>query len=89
MKVRLRRSRDGGGVSVSTTRRTAWNPADSSEATPQQIVPPPSRVDPRGEVVRLPGALWHPSEGPCRPETGGAGGEPEGRTIPIRKDCWD
>lgn len=69
--------------------RAAWNPADGPEAAPQQILPAPSRVDARGRVIRVPGALWTPSEGPCRPETGGAGGEPDGRTIPIRKDCWD
>jgi hypothetical protein len=69
--------------------RAAWNPADGPAAAPQQILPAPSRVDGRGRVMRGPGAPWTPSEGPCRLETGGAGGEPDGRTIPVRKDCWD
>jgi hypothetical protein len=74
---------------MSFARAAAWNPADGPGAAPQQILPAPSHVDARGRVVRGPGAPWTPSEGPCRPETGGAGGEPDGRTIAIRKDCWD
>jgi hypothetical protein len=70
-------------------RAGAWSPERGPAAAPQQRVPPPPRVDARGRVVRGPGALWTASEGPCRPETGGAGGEPDGTTIPIRKDCWD
>lgn len=64
----------------------AWRPIDGSGATAQQIPPPPAVVAGDGKVS--PG-LWRPSEGPCRPETGGAGGEPSGEALPIRKVCWD
>lgn len=72
-----------------TTVARAWNPADGPGPAPQQRIPAPSFVRADGSTLRGSGALWVPSEGPCRPETGGAGGEPDGRTIPIRKVCWD
>jgi hypothetical protein len=76
-------------VTAAFSGRGAWNPADGPGVAPQQMLPPPSQVDGRGAVRRGPGALWTPSEGPCRADPGGAGGEPDGRTIAMRKDCWD
>ena len=72
-------------------RSRAWNPAEGPDAAPQQQLPPPAAVRPDGWTPRLDagGALWTPSQGPSRPETGGAGGEPSGRAIAIRKECWD
>ncbi len=70
-------------------RPPAWNPAEGPPAAPQQRLPRPPLVRADGSTSRDSGALWAPSQGPCRPETGGAGGEPSGRNIPIRKDCWD
>ncbi len=63
-----------------------WNPAAGHDVDPEQRPPPPAPAHPDGSVGRQ---LWAPSEGPCRPETGGAGGEPEGRSTPVRKVCWD
>jgi len=63
-----------------------WNPAAGHEVAPQQRPPPPAAVHPDGHVDR---ELWAPSEGPCRHEVGGAGGEPEGWSTPIRKVCWE
>jgi hypothetical protein len=64
----------------------SWNPAAGHDAAPQQLPPAPACVQPDGTVDRK---LWTPSEGPCRHEVGGAGGEPEGWSVPIRKVCWD
>jgi hypothetical protein len=64
----------------------AWNPAIGPDAATQQRPPPPAVATPDGMVV---GELWASSEGPCRQEPGGAGGEPSGRSLPIRKVCWD
>ncbi|GEJ55483.1 hypothetical protein [Anaeromyxobacter diazotrophicus] len=64
----------------------SWSPAASRDAAPEQRPPAPASVHPDGSVDR---ELWAPSEGPCRHEVGGAGGEPEGRSLPIRKVCWD
>jgi hypothetical protein len=64
----------------------AWNPAIGPDVAPQQRPPPPAVATPDGMVV---GELWASSEGPCRQEPGGAGGEPSGRSLPIRKVCWD
>lgn len=76
-------------MSAAAGRRAAWSPADGPAASPHQLPPRPLRVDGRGQVLYGPDALWTPSEGPYRRETGGAGGEPDGRTIAIRKACWD
>ncbi len=70
-------------------RPEAWNPADGPPISPLQRPPRRPVVASDGSTSRGSGALWAPSQGPCRPETGGAGGEPSGRNIPIRKDCWD
>ncbi|HET7753804.1 MAG TPA: hypothetical protein VFK85_07820 [Anaeromyxobacteraceae bacterium] len=64
----------------------SWNPAAGHGVVPQQRPPPPASVHPDGTVDRK---LWAPSEGPCRHEVGGSGGEPEGWSEPIRKVCWD
>jgi hypothetical protein len=63
-----------------------WNPAAGPEAAAPQVLPPPAAVSPDG---RVPPGLWAPSEGPCRHEVGGAGGEPEGWSVPIRIVCWE
>jgi hypothetical protein len=63
-----------------------WNPAAGHDAAPQQLPPPPASVHADGSVDR---GLEAPSEGPCRHEVGGAGGEPDGHTLPIYKVCWD
>jgi hypothetical protein len=55
-----------------------WNPAAGHDSAPEQ--------HPDGSVDRQ---LWAPSEGPYRTETGGAGGEPEGHSLPIRRVSWD
>lgn len=69
--------------------RAAWSPAGGPPVSPLQRPPAPVRVDGRGQVRYGPASLWTPSEGPYRRETGGAGGEPDGRTIAIRKATWD
>jgi hypothetical protein len=63
-----------------------WDPSAGHGVASEQRPPPPARVEPDGTVT---GELWAPSEGPCRRETGGAGGEPEGHGLPIRRVCWD
>ncbi len=63
-----------------------WNPASGHDAAPEQRPPAPAPIHPDGSVDRQ---LWAPSEGPYRTETGGAGGEPDGHSLPIRKVCWD
>lgn len=63
-----------------------WNPAGGPSSTPEQRVPPPAELLADGSVHRT---LWAPSEGPCRVDPGGAGGEPDGRSLPIRKVVWD
>ncbi len=68
---------------------SAWNPADGPGPAPEQSIPAPSPIHPDGTTERGTSALWAPSQGPVRPETGGAGGEPEGHSSPIRKVCWD
>ncbi|ACL66997.1 conserved hypothetical protein [Anaeromyxobacter dehalogenans 2CP-1] len=63
-----------------------WNPADGHPVAPEQLPPRHGAVHPDGSEER---PLWAPSEGPCRTETGGAGGEPDGRGLPIRRVSWD
>ncbi len=63
-----------------------WNPAAGPPAAPQQCPPPPASVHADGSVDRK---LWVATEGPCRHEVGGAGGEPEGWSMPIRVVSWD
>ncbi len=66
--------------------RAAWRPSDGPGAAALQLPPAPGVVAGDGSVSS---GLWTPSEGPCRPEPGGAGGEPNGRALAIRKDCWE
>jgi hypothetical protein len=77
---------DCGGAGSEVGRLHAWNPARGPGVAAQQRPPPPAVVRSDGSVDRK---LWTPSEGPCRNEVGGAGGEPDGRSMPIRKVCWD
>ena len=63
-----------------------WNPSTGHGATPEQRPPPPAAASSDGSVG---GGLWAASEGPSRTEVGGAGGEPDGHAVPIRRVCWD
>jgi hypothetical protein len=63
-------------------RRHAWSPAEGPDAAPQQIPPRSGYIAGNGETDRE-GGLWAPTEGPVRPDPGGPGGEPDGRTISI------
>jgi hypothetical protein len=50
-------------------------------------MPLPSTVGPDGSVL---GQRSVASEGPCPTEVGGgAGGEPDGRSLPIFRVSWD
>jgi hypothetical protein len=69
--------------------RAVWNPGAGPDVARQQVPPRPAVVDASGRVRCIPGCTWMPSEGPCRGEPGGAGGEPDGRSISIRTFCWD
>jgi hypothetical protein len=64
------------------TRKHAWSPAEGPGAAPQQIPRRGGHVAGDGEDDRASGGLWAPSEGPVRSDPGGAGGEPDGKTIP-------
>jgi hypothetical protein len=65
------------------TRKHAWSPSEGPEAAPQQIPHRSGHVSGTGEDDRASG-LWAPSEGPVRSEPGGAGGEPDGHTVPVK-----
>ena len=60
-----------------------WSPAEGPPAAPQQRVPVGTEVRGDGSTQRAEFGLWAPSEGPMRYDPGGAGGEPDGETIPI------
>lgn len=64
-----------------TTKR-AWSPAEGPDTAPEQLPPRSGHVSGSGEDDRRSG-LWAPSEGPVRSNPGGAGGEPDGKTISI------
>lgn len=68
------------------TSHRVWSPATGHEVVPEQLPPPPAPVAADGHVERR---LWAATEGPTRHEVGGAGGEPDGHTISIRKVVWD
>jgi hypothetical protein len=68
---------------VQMTPRRAWSPADGPDAAPQQIPPRSGYLAGDGQTDRRGGTLWAPTEGPMRPDPGGPGGEPDGRTISI------
>jgi len=65
------------------TRKKAWSPSDGPGAAPQQLLPSATGLAGDGSTERARRGLWAPSEGPMRPEPGGPGGEPDGRTISI------
>lgn len=64
-----------------------WNPSVGSPMAPQQLPLAPATVLSDGSVR---GRLSAASEGPCPTEVGGgAGGEPDGRGVPIYRVSWD
>lgn len=64
-----------------------WDPSAGSVMAPQQRPPPPATVLSDGSVREQRSVA---SEGPCPTEVGGgAGGEPDGRSMPIYKVSWD
>lgn len=68
--------------------RYGWDPSEGPGAAPQQIPERTGYVSGGGEDDRATG-LWAPSEGPVRSDPGGAGGEPDGETIPPRRSPLD
>lgn len=66
---------------------TVWDPSSGHGIEPEQRPPAPATASSDGSVRRR--KLWGASEGPSRTETGGAGGEPDGHSVPIRRVCWD
>ncbi len=74
------------GAQTGPRRHRVWSPAEGPSSAPEQQVPAPAELLADGSVPRV---LWAPSEGPCRVDPGGAGGEPNGRSLPIRKVVWD
>jgi hypothetical protein len=64
-----------------------WDPSAGSLMSPEQRPSPPATVLSDGSVR---GQLSVASEGPCLTEVGGgAGGEPDGRSLPIYRVSWD
>lgn len=64
-----------------------WDPSAGSLMAPEQLPPRPATVLSDGSVR---GQLSVASEGPCPTEVGGgAGGEPDGRSLPIYRVSWD
>jgi hypothetical protein len=64
-----------------------WDPSAGSLMATEQRPPPPATVLSDGSVR---GQLSVASEGPCQTEVGGgAGGEPDGRSLPIYRVSWD
>jgi hypothetical protein len=64
-----------------------WDPSAGSLMSPEQLPPPPATVRSDGSVH---GQFSVASEGPCLTEVGGgAGGEPDGRSLPIYRVSWD
>lgn len=64
-----------------------WDPSAGSPVAPEQRPPQPATVRGDGSV---PGQRSVASEGPCPTEVGGgAGGAPDGRSLPIYKVSWD
>ena len=64
-------------------RKHVWSPAEGPDVAPQQIPHRSGHVSGSGDDDRRSG-LWAPSEGPVRYDPGGAGGEPDGKTVPDR-----
>lgn len=67
---------------MKTTKR-AWSPASGPGVAPEQVPQRTGYVSGTGLDDRRRGGLWAPSEGPVRANPGGAGGEPDGRTLSI------
>lgn len=64
-----------------------WDPAAGSPAAPEQLPPRPATVHSDGAVSAERSVA---SEGPCLTEVGGgAGGEPDGKSLPIYRVSWD
>ena len=64
-----------------------WDPSAGDPSAPEQLAPPPATVLSDGSVR---GQRSVASEGPCPTEVGGgAGGEPDGKSLPIFRVSWD
>jgi hypothetical protein len=64
-----------------------WDPSAGSEVAPEQLPPSPATVHGDGSLSPQRSVA---SEGPCLTEVGGgAGGEPDGRSLPIYRVSWD
>jgi hypothetical protein len=64
-----------------------WNPSAGGPVAPEQRPSRPGTVRSDGSVR---GQCSVASEGPCLTEVGGgAGGEPDGRSLPIYRVSWD
>ena len=64
-----------------------WDPSAGSPMSPEQRPPVPGTVRPDGSVR---GQRSVASEGPCLTEVGGgAGGEPDGVSLPNYRVSWD
>jgi hypothetical protein len=64
--------------------KPVWSPAEGAGTAPQQRPRVGTEVFGDGSTQRAQGGLWAPSEGPMRYDPGGAGGEPNGRALPIK-----
>ncbi len=66
---------------------TVWDPSAGSPMSPEQLPPAPGTVRSDGSVR---GQRSVASEGPCLTEVGGgAGGGPDGVSLPIYRVSWD
>jgi hypothetical protein len=64
-----------------------WDPSAGELVAPAQRPPAPATVHSDGSVDVQRSVA---SEGPCPTEVGGgAGGEPDGRSLPIYRVSWD
>jgi hypothetical protein len=64
-----------------------WDPSAGSPISPEQRPPVPGTVLSDGTVR---GQRSVASEGPCPTEVGGgAGGEPDGASLPLYRVSWD
>ncbi len=64
-----------------------WDPSAGGPMAPEQRPPQPGTVRSDGSVRDQRSVA---SEGPCPTEVGGgAGGEPDGRSLPIHRVSWD